>query len=357
MTRGKLHIFLGFAPGVGKTCAMLTAAHERKKRGIDVVVGFVQTHGRADTEALIQGLERLPTRRVQYHGHADEELDVDAALARKPRVLLVDELAHKNAYGGHHDYRQEDVTELLDAGIDVMTTLNVQHLEGLNKVVEQVTSIRVRETVPDAILQQADAIELIDLPPDALLERLRTGKIVVNEQAQRALATFFRKQNLIALRELAIRSTATIVADDLQGHPKRHLLGGGGGGGLIVCVSPSPRSDGVVRAAHAMATALSVPWYALYVVRPEASTLPEADEQRLAKTLELARSLGAEPMRVEAVNLAQGVIAFARKAHVKRIVAGKPTHSRWVDALFGSQLDDLIRNSGDIDVTFVAGIP
>jgi two-component system sensor histidine kinase KdpD len=355
MARGKLQVFLGFAPGVGKTWAMLTAAHEKKNRGIDVVVGFVQTHRRADTEALIQGLERLPTRRVQHRGHADEEFDVGAALARKPRLLLVDELAHKNAYGGHHDHRYEDVVELLDAGIDVMTTLNVQHLQGLNEVIEQVTGVRVRETVPDTILQQADAVELIDLPPDELLERLRAGKIVVNEQAQRALATFFRKQNLVALRELALRSTATLVSDDLQRHPKRDLLGKAGGGRLLVCVSPSPRSDGVVRAAHAMAAALSVPWYAVYVVRPEAPPLPEPDAQRLAKTLELARSLGAESVRVEGASLAEGVIAFARKTHVKRIVAGKPTHSRWVDALLGSQLDDLIRHSGDIDVLFVAG--
>jgi two-component system sensor histidine kinase KdpD len=226
MARGKLQVFLGFAPGVGKTCAMLTAAQEKKRRGIDVVVGFVETHGRTDTEALIQGIERLPTRRVQHHGHADEELDVGAALARKPRLLLVDELAHKNAHGGRHDHRYEDVLDLLDAGIDVMTTLNVQHLQGLNDVIEQVTGVRVRETIPDTILQEADAVELVDLPPDELLERLRAGKIVVNEQAQRAVATFFRKQNLVALRELALRSTAMLVAEDLQGHPKRDLLGG-----------------------------------------------------------------------------------------------------------------------------------
>ena len=355
MTSGKLHVFLGFASGVGKTCAMLTAAHEKKKRGLDVVVGFVQTHGRADTEALIQGLERLPTRRVQYHGHADEELDVDVALARKPRLLLVDELAHRNAYGGHHDHRYEDVLELLRAGIDVMTTINVQHLQGLNEVVEQVTGVRVRETVPDTLLQDADAVELVDLPPDELLERLRAGKVVVNEQAQRAVVTFFRKQNLVALRELAIRSAATIVADDLQDHSKRELLVGAGRGTLLVCVSPSPRSDAVVRAAHALVAGLNMPWYAVYVVRPEASRLPEADERRLARTLDLARSLGAEPVRVAAASLAEGVITFAREAQVRRIVAGKPTHSRWVDALFGSQLDNLIRNSGDIDVTFVAG--
>ena len=257
--RGKLKIFFGATAGVGKTYAMLEAAHARRKEGVDVVVGWVDTHGRAETDALLAGLEGLPRRTVAYRGTTVEAFDLDAALARHPALLLVDELAHTNAPGARHTKRWQDVEELLDAGIDVYTTVNVQHLESLNDVVAQITGVRVRETVPDSILDQADEVELIDLPPDELLQRLREGKVYVPEQASRALDHFFSKGNLIALRELALRRTADRVDAQMQAYRSTHAITDTWPTTerLLVCVSPSPAVGpaGAGDAAHGGAAA------------------------------------------------------------------------------------------------------
>src|SRR6266571_1510255 len=277
--RGKLKIFFGAMAGVGKTYAMLEAAHARRADGMDVVVGWVDTHGRAETAALLQGLEVLPRRAVAYRGTALDEFDLDAALARRPALLLVDELAHTNASGSRHAKRWQDVEELLDAGIDVYTTVNVQHLESLNDVVAQITGVLVRETVPDSLLDQAADVELIDLPPDELLQRLREGKVYVPEQARRALDHFFSKGNLIALRELALRRTADRVDAQMQVYRRTHEITETWPTTerILVCVSPSPLSARLVRAARRMAALLRAEWLAVYVETPAHLRLPEAD--------------------------------------------------------------------------------
>ena len=269
--RGKLKIFFGAAAGVGKTYAMLEAARARKAEGLDVVVGIVETHGRAETEALLQGLEVLPPRFVEYRGTKLREFDLDAALARKPGLILVDELAHTNAPGSRHAKRWEDTVELLDAGINVYTTLNVQHLESLNDVVQQVTGVIVRETVPDSVVEQADEIELIDLPPDDLIQRLKEGKVYVPEQAGFAAENFFRKGNLIALRELALRSTADRVNLQVRDYREEQAISRvwRTSERLLVCVSPSPFSAQLVRAARRMAAGLHAEWIAVTVEPPQ----------------------------------------------------------------------------------------
>src|SRR5499433_480944 len=266
-TRGKLKIFFGATAGVGKTYAMLEAAHERRKEGVDVLVGWVDTHGRAETEALLEGLEILPRRAVAYRGATLDEFDLDAALARRPTLLLVDELAHTNASGSRHAKRWQDVEELLDAGINVYTTVNVQHLESLNDIVARITGVLVRETVPDSILDQADEVELIDLPPDDLLQRLREGKVYVPEQARQAIDHFFSKGNLIALRELALRRTAERV--DAQMESWRRIEGVEEiwpvGGRLLACIGDPESGLGLVRGARRIASALKAEWLVMHV--------------------------------------------------------------------------------------------
>jgi two-component system, OmpR family, sensor histidine kinase KdpD len=276
---GKLSVFFGAAPGVGKTYAMLQAAGSARVERRDVVVGLVETHGRFETAALLGGLELLPPLVRQHHGIEVEELDLDAALARRPELLLVDELAHTNAEGSRHPKRWQDVEELLEAGIDVLTTLNVQHVESLNDVVARITGVVVRETVPDSVLEQAHAIKLVDLPPDDLLERLREGKVYVPAQAQRAIESFFRKGNLIALRELALRQTAERVDAQMQAYRREHGIEQSWGVAeqLIVAVSPSPSSARLVRAARRMAGALHARWFAVYVEPNRARGLSPAE--------------------------------------------------------------------------------
>src|SRR5919109_3267851 len=268
--RGKLKIFFGATAGVGKTYAMLAAAHARRAEGVDVVVGWVDTHGRAETEALLHGLELLPRRPVAYRGTTLETFDLDAALARHPTLILVDELAHTNTPGARHPKRWQDVEELLNAGINVYTTVNVQHLESLNDVVAQITGVLVRETVPDSLLDQAADVELIDLPPDELLQRLREGKVYVPEQAQRALDHFFDKGNLIALRELALRRMAERVDAQMQVYRRIHAITEAWPTTerILVCVSPSPLSVRLVRAARRMAALLRAEWLAGYFQTP-----------------------------------------------------------------------------------------
>ncbi|MBX3187414.1 MAG: sensor histidine kinase KdpD [Labilithrix sp.] len=354
--RGKLTVFFGAAPGVGKTYAMLEAARFEREDGRDVVVGIVETHGRYDTGALLLGLEILPRRKFEHKGVLLQELDVDACLARRPGVVLVDELAHTNAEGSRHTKRWHDVDELLDAGIDVYTTLNVQHLESLNDVVAQITHVVVRETVPDSVLDEADEIRLIDLPIDELLERLRQGKVYVPAQAEIASEHFFRPGNLIALRELALRITAQAVDAQMRRYKEEHGIESTWAATerVLVCVSPSPASSRLVRGARRLAGSLHADWIAAFV-ETSALRLTSQDRARVARHLQLARTLGAESVTLSGENGAEEVIRFARQRNVTRIVVGKPTHATWRDRLRGSFLDAVVRLSGDIDVHVISG--
>jgi two-component system sensor histidine kinase KdpD len=356
--RGEFTIFFGAAPGVGKTYAMLEAARaERVGGGRDVVVGVVETHGRFETGALVLGFELLPKRRVLYRSVEVEEFDLDAALARKPSLILVDELAHTNAEGSRHPKRWQDVEELLDAGIDVYSTLNVQHVESLNDVIAKITGVMVRETVPDSVLESADELELVDLPPDDLLERLREGKVYVPAQAQRAIENFFRKGNLIALRELALRRTAERVDAQMQEYRKAHGIEQTWAVAeqILVAVSPSPYSARLVRAARRMAAALHARWYAVYVEPPRALALPPSAEQRLAQNLRLAEQLGAEVQTLSGENATEEILRFARERNITKIIVGKPVVTRWRDRFRRSLVDEMMRRSGDIDVYATAG--
>jgi two-component system sensor histidine kinase KdpD len=356
-SRGKLVIFFGAAPGVGKTYAMLEAARSERDLKRDVVIGIVETHGRYDTGALVIGLEILPRRKIDHRGIVLEELDLDAALARKPGLILIDELAHTNAPGSRHAKRWQDVEELLGAGIDVYSTLNVQHVESLNDVVAQVTGVLVRETVPDRILEEASEIRLIDLPPDELLERLSAGQVYVPAQAQRALESFFRKGNLIALRELALRHTAERVDAQMRVYRTEHGIQRvwPAGERVLVGVSPSPTSARLVRAARRMAGTLHAKFVAVFVETPATSALSEADRARVLDHLRLAESLGAETVTLSGQSAAQETIRYAQTHNVTKLVVGKPTHSRWRDFFRPSFLDEVVRSSGDIDVYVISG--
>ncbi len=358
--RGKLTIFFGAAPGVGKTYAMLEVARaemEREKR--DVVVGIVETHGRYETGALTLGLELLPRRKLSYRGVGLEEFDLDAALARRPDVLLVDELAHTNAEGSRHTKRWQDVEELLDAGIDVFTTLNVQHVESLNDVIAKITGVIVRETVPDSILEEAAAIKLVDLPPEDLLERLREGKVYVSAQAQRAIENFFRKGNLIALRELALRQTAERVDAEMLAYRRAQGIEQTWATSeqILVAVSPSPYSARLVRAARRMASALHAKWFAVYVEPVSARELPPEAQARLSQNLRLAEQLGGEVVTLSAENPSEELVRFAREHNVTKIIIGKPLVLRPWERLRGSFVERMVRLTGDIDVYVTAGDP
>lgn len=358
--RGKLTVFFGSAPGVGKTYAMLEVARaemEQEKR--DVVVGIVETHGRYETGAQLLGLELLPRRKIHYRGVDIEEFDIDAALKRRPQVLLVDELAHTNAEGSRHPKRWQDVEELLDAGIDVFSTMNVQHVESLNDVVAKITGIRVRETVPDSVLAEAHELKLVDLPPDDLLERLRDGKVYLGANAQRAIDNFFKKGNLIALRELALRLTAERV--DAQMREYREAQGieqtWAITDQLLVAVSPSPYSARLVRAARRIAGSLHARWYAVYVEPRSARPLSKPLAARLAQNLDLAEQLGAEVVTLGGDNPTEELLRFAREQHITKLIIGKPVVGRWRDRFRPSFVDQLVRQSGDIDVYVTAGDP
>ena len=355
--QGKLTIFFGAAPGVGKTYAMLEAARSERDLKRDVVVGIVETHGRYDTAALLIGLELLPKRKVEYRGVALEEMDLDAALARKPGIVLVDELAHSNAEGARHPKRWQDVDELLDAGIDVYTTLNVQHLESLNDVVAQITGVVVRETVPDSVLERADDVRIIDLPPDELLERLKEGKVYVPEQARRAIDHFFQKGNLIALRELALRQTAARVDEQMRVYQRAHGIDRPWpvAERLLVCVSPSPAAARLVRAGRRMAAELRAEWVAAYVETPAALRLPALDRERVAATLRFAEQLGAETVTLAGDNAAAETVRYARSRNVTKIVVGRPTYPRWREILRASFLDQIVRASEGVDVYVISG--
>lgn len=356
---GKLKIFVGAAPGVGKTYEMLQSAHARRKAGIDVVVGFVETHGRAETEALVRGLEVVPRKRLDYRGQVVEEMDLDAVIARRPKIALVDELAHTNAAGSRHPKRYLDVEELLSHGIDVYTAVNIQHIESLNDVVAQITHVRVRETVPDSIFDRADAIELIDLTPDDLIQRLREGKVYVPKQAERALEHYFSPGNLTALRELALRRTAERVDEQLLTHMQANAIAGPWAAGerILVCVSEDPRAAALVRYTKRLADRLHAPFTAISIETRRSLQLSDQERDRLADTLRLAESLGGEALTIPAVGrrIADDVINFAQGNNVTQIVIGKSTRSRWFEMARGSVVHDLVRRAGNISVHVVPG--
>src|SRR5918995_67823 len=353
--RGKLKIFLGAAPGVGKTYEMLTAARRRKVEGADVVVGLVETHGRAETEAQLVGLEVVPRHTVEYKGRTLDEMDIDAILKRRPQLALVDELAHTNAEGSRHPKRYMDVEELLAAGIDVYSTLNVQHIESLNDVVARITRIRVRETVPDRLLNAADEIELVDLTPADLIGRLREGKVYVREQAQRALRHYFSPGNLTALRELALRRTAERVDEQMLSYMREHAIAGPWAAGerVIVCLDPSPAAANAVRAAKRTADGLDSELIALYVETDRHTGLSETERGHLAEATRLAERLGAEIVTLPGRSVVEEILAFARARNATRVVLGKSRRSRWFELRHGSDVDELVRSSSGLAIEVV----
>jgi two-component system sensor histidine kinase KdpD len=355
-SRGRLKIFLGYAAGVGKTYAMLEAAHQRRKQGVDVVAGYVETHGRAETEAFVGGLEILPRRMVEYHGVWLPELDVDAVLARRPALVLVDEFAHSNAPGSRHPKRYLDVEEILEAGIDVYTTLNIQHLESLNDAVAQVTGVVVRETVPDRVLDEASEIEVIDLPPDELLIRLEEGKVYVPEQAQRAIELFFRKGNLSALREMSLRRAAERVDDQMRSYMRTRAIPGPWPATerLLVCISPSPLAERLIRTTRRLADELGAEWFAVYVEVASKPEINPVNRERIGKTMQLAEELGARTRTLQGRSIPEAVLAYARKHNVTKVIIGKPIRPRWQEWFSGSVVDALIYASGDIDVFVIS---
>ena len=355
-TRGRLKIFVGAAPGVGKTYEMLQTAQAKRREGVDVVVGVVETHGRKETEALLEGLEVIPRRRVEYKGRWLDEMDIDAILDRRPQLVLVDELAHTNAPESRHPKRYMDVEELLGAGINVYATLNIQHVESLNDVVAQITRIRVRETVPDSIIDRADDIELVDLTPDDLIQRLKEGKVYVPQHAERAIRHYFKPGNLTALRELALRRTADRVDDQMVDYMRAHAIQGPWAAGerVLVGVNEDPNCAGVVRYARRLADRLRVPWTAIHVETSRVQRLSEQERDRIAESQRLAERLGGETYTAPGRNVADAVLDYARANNFTHIVIAKSRRSRWSEWLRGSVTHRLIRQAGEISIHVIA---
>ncbi len=355
--RGQLKIFLGAYPGVGKTYAMLKAAQAHKEEGVDVVVAVAETHGRAETEALLVGLEIIPRKRLYYRGRYFGEMDVDAVLKRKPKLALVDELAHSNIPGCRREKRHQDVEDLLAAGIDVYTTLNIQHIESLNDVVARISRIQVQETIPDKVLELANEIELIDLPPDDLIQRLRQGKIYVPEQAGRAITHFFSKGNLTALRELAMRIAAERVDAQMVNYMRAHAIPGPwpAQDRLLVCLNESRVAKRLVRAARRMSERQRVPWIALHVRTPDYENLSEEAKNRIAEAARLAERLDGEVITIDAESgIADEIIAFAQRRNVTRILVGRQRTRRWTGWFRETVAQELLRKATQFELTIVS---
>ncbi len=352
--RGHLKIFLGAAPGVGKTFAMLTAAQAEKAGGRDVVAGLIETHGRRETERLVEGFEVLPRRPIVYRNQVMKEFDLDAALARRPSLLLVDEYAHTNVPGSRHPKRWQDIDEILAAGIDVWTTLNIQHLESLNDVVLKITKVRVRETVPDTVFDKADEIILVDFPPDELLKRLAEGKVYVQDTAARAVESFFKPQNLTALRELALRRAAERIDADLISRMQAHAIEGPWAAGerILACIGPDTISPTVVRTAKRLADLMDAPWLAVTVERP-GTNLDEAARQRLDDAMKLAEALGAETQTLTGSDLPAELLRFAKFENVTQIVIGRSHGGFFSELLHRSLPHELVRRTQDIAIHVV----
>jgi len=348
--RGKLKIFLGYSAGVGKTFAMLEAARQQKKEK-DLVVAYVETHGRPETEALLEGLEVIPRRRMKYRGVILQEMDLDAVLARRARLAIVDELAHTNIPESRHLKRYQDVEELIEAGIDVYTTLNVQHIESLRNIVMQISGVWMQEAVPDSVIDKAAEIELVDLPPDELLKRLKEGKVYVPDEAARAAAGFFREGNLIALRELTMRTAAVRVDDRLRAYMQAHAIRGPWPAAerILVCISPNTQSARLVRTARMLASQLYAEWFAVYVETPNDVRLSPEERNRVLDNLRLAERMGAKTVTIRGDSVAAAVSQYSAKNHITKIIIGK-TQNRW-RKLFGvAVVDQVIRQSKQVDV-------
>ena len=354
--RGKLKIFLGYVAGVGKTYAMLEAAHQRLQEGVDVAVAFVETHGRKETEAMLEGLQVIPAWQVQYRGMAMREMDLNAVLKAHPQLALVDELAHTNAPGSRHPKRYQDVIEILGAGIDVYTTVNIQHLESLKDVIQQITGVVVRETVPDSLVDEAYEIELIDLPTDELLQRLRDGKVYVPDSAAQALEKFFRKGNLTALRELSMRRAADRVDNQMLDYMQTESIPGPWPAGekILVCISTHPMGERLIRAGRRLADDLNAEWFVLFVETPGHLNLPARNKERIQRNLKTAEEMGGRVFDIPGNTIAEEVLAFAHEHNITKIIVGKPIRPRWFELIRGSVIDQLIRNSGMIDVYVVS---
>jgi two-component system, OmpR family, sensor histidine kinase KdpD len=331
---------------------MLLTAQARRREGVDVVVGVVETHGRHETELLLAGLVVIPRRKVEYKGHRLTEMDLDLILKRRPQLVLIDELAHSNAPGSRHPKRYLDVEELIAAGIDVYTTLNIQHVDSLNDVIARITRIRVRETVPDGILDRADDIEVVDIAPDDLIQRLNEGKVYVPQQAERAVRHYFQPGNLTALRELALRRTAQRVDDQLLSHMQAHAIAGpwDAGDRVLVCVSEASSTAALIRYARRVADRLHAPLTAIYVETARTTRLNDAERDRIAEFLRLAERLGASTITIPGRKIADEVIAYAEANNITQIIIGKSNRTRWFEILHGSVVHDLVRKSGPISV-------
>jgi two-component system sensor histidine kinase KdpD len=353
--RGRLMIFLGAAPGVGKTYEMLSAAQARKREGVDVVIGVVETHGRQETAALTVGLETIPRRRIDYRGHILDEMDIDAILRRRPRLALVDELAHTNAPGSRHPKRYMDVEELLTAGIDVYATLNIQHVESLNDVVARITRIRVRETVPDSVIDRADDIELIDLTPQDLIQRLQDGKVYVPRQAERAVRHYFQPGNLTALRELALRRTAQRVDNQMVDYMRSHAIEGpwAAGDRVLVCIEGGPRATAVVRHARRLADQFHAPWTAISVETSRSLRAGTTGLDSVAEALRLAQSLGAETVLIPGQDVADAIIDYARANNITHIIVGKSQTPRWRQFFAASVTQQVMNRAGGINIHII----
>jgi len=355
--RGKLTIFLGAAAGVGKTYKMLETAHDRLAEGFDVAVGYVETHGRSETDALLEGLPAVPRKIMDYRGRQFFEMDLDELLKRRPQIALVDELAHTNIPGARHNKRYQDVEELLSAGINVYTTLNIQHLETMNDIVAQITGVIVKETVPDRILEMAFQIHLVDIPPEELIQRFKEGKVYVPDQATDALKKFFRPGNINALRELAMRYAAQRVDHQLESYMQMHGIAGPWPAGekLMVCISSSPFSAQLLRVAKRIANGLQAELLAVYVETPRRFPATEAERDSLAKNIRLAEDLGAQIVNMTGDDIAEEIIDLARKRNVSQIIMGKPEHTRMWELINGSVVDRVIRYSKGLSVHVIPG--
>ena len=346
--QGKLKIFFGAAPGVGKTYEMLESGRAQRAEGVDVVIGVVETHGRRETAALVEGFEVIPRLRISHKGHKLEEMDLDAILKRRPQLVLVDELAHSNAPGSRHYKRYMDVEEILARGINVYTTLNVQHVESLNDVVAQITGVRVRETVPDSIIDRADDIEIIDLTPDDLIKRLYEGKVYLPTTAKQAIRNYFSPGNLTALRELALRRTAQRVDDQMVTHMQANAINGpwAVGDRILVCVDHEARGASLVRHARRRADRMRAPWEALHIETPRSVDLSEAEKSNLTANLRLAEQLEGEAKTIPGQDVAKEIIAYATANNITHIIIGKSRKPRWREFLEGSVLHEVIRLFG-----------
>jgi two-component system sensor histidine kinase KdpD len=358
-SRGKLKVFLGYSAGVGKTYTMLEEAHHLKEQGTDIVVACVVSHGRKETEELLAGLEQISLKEIEYKGIRVSEMDLDATLARHPQLVLVDELAHTNASGSRHTKRYQDVQELLEAGIDVFTTLNVQHLESVNDAVEQISGIKVKETIPDSVLDDANEIKIVDLPPKELIQRFKEGKVYVPDRANVALDNFFNEGNLIALREMTLRRAAEHVDEQMLAYMQTRSIPGPWpvGERLLVCIGNSKTlNDRVVRTGRRLSDELKAEWIALYVETPAHNRMSRKARQEALKGIELAASLGATTITSFGISIADEVIRYAMKNNVTRIIVGHPVHARWREQIFGSVADQIVRMSGAIDLIIISEI-